>query len=71
MIEAHQTIQNNNEVWEQSLTGVIRPEDLLPGNRVLSENVAEMAVVKMEQGHMRDSNRRGWFMRFWDFASPF
>ncbi len=66
VIEAVRRIQNNNEVWEQSLIGEIRPEDVLPNNTVLSQNVADMRIYKREQGHVRDAVRRGWLFRFYD-----
>lgn len=71
VIEAQQTVKNNDEVWEQTLTGEVRPEDVLPNNRVLSENVSDLTVNKREMGHVRDAYRRGWFMKFWDKVSPF
>ncbi len=71
IIEAQQTVKNNDEVWEQTLTGEVRPEDVLPNNRVLSENVSGLTINKREMGHVRDSYRRGWFMKFWDRVSPF
>jgi flagellar L-ring protein precursor FlgH len=71
VIEAQQTVQNNDEIWEQTLTGEVRPEDVLPNNRVLSENVSDLTIHKREMGHVRDAYRRGWFMKFWDRVSPF
>ncbi|MGE0606233.1 MAG: flagellar basal body L-ring protein FlgH [Pirellulales bacterium] len=71
VLEAHQTIRNNNEVWEASLTGVARREDVLPDNTVLSQNVAELNIHKREKGHVRDAYKRGWFLRFIDYVRPF
>jgi flagellar L-ring protein precursor FlgH len=66
VIEGHRTIQNNNEIWEQSLSGVIRPQDVQPNNSVLSENVAELRISKREAGHVRDGYRRGWLLKAFD-----
>ncbi len=71
VLEAHQTIRNNNEVWEASLTGVARREDVLPDNTVLSQNVAELNIHKREKGHVRDAYKRGWLLRFFDYVRPF
>ena len=71
VIEARKIIHNNNEVWEQSLTGVVRPEDVLPTNKVLSENIAELRIRKRELGHVRDGYRRGWLQRLWDRLKAF
>ncbi len=71
VIEARKIIRNNNEVWEQSLTGVVRPEDVLPTNKVLSENIAELRIHKRELGHIREGYRRGWLQRIWDRLKVF
>ena len=71
VIEGRRSIRNNKDVWEMSLLGVIRPEDVLPNNTVLSENVAELRIVKRESGHVRDGYRRGWFTEWFDKYQPF
>jgi flagellar L-ring protein precursor FlgH len=72
VLEAHKTLRNNNEVWEYSLTGVCRAEDIDPNtNTVLSEKVAELSIFKRERGHVRDGYRRGWFLRWFDTFHPF
>lgn len=71
VIEATQTVRNNDELWEQTLTGEVEPDKVLPNNRVLSEDVADLTIHKREMGHVRDAYRRGWFMKFWDRVSPF
>lgn len=71
VVEGRQTARNNEEVWELSLTGIIRREDVTPDNKVLSEDVAQLQVFKREVGHVRDGYRRGWFQRFYDFIQPF
>lgn len=71
VVEGRRTITNNHEVWEQSLTGVVRPEDVLPNNSVLSENVAELRITKREAGHVRDGYRRGWMLQWLDKYQPF
>ena len=71
ILEGRRAIRNNNEVWEQSLTGIIRPEDVLENNTVLSENVAELRIHKRESGHVRDGYRRGWLLKWLDTYQPF
>ena len=71
VIEAHKKFQENREQIEASLTGIIRPEDILPDNTVLSEDVAELSLYKREKGHIRDSIRRGWATRLIDTLNPF
>ncbi len=71
VLEAHDTFRNNNEVWEYSLSGVCRPEDIDPGNTILSKHIAHLHVWKRERGHVRDSYRRGWVVRWLDVFNPF
>jgi flagellar L-ring protein precursor FlgH len=71
ILEAHREIRNNNEVWMHSLSGLCRREDIGPGNIVLSKDLADLKIVKREQGHVRDSYKRGWFQRWLDQFHPF
>jgi flagellar L-ring protein precursor FlgH len=71
VLEAHDTLQNNEEVWEYSLSGICRPEDIDPGNVILSKHIAQIRVWKREHGQIRDSYRRGWFVRWFDRFNPF
>ncbi|OHB65925.1 MAG: hypothetical protein A2V70_03020 [Planctomycetes bacterium RBG_13_63_9] len=71
VLEGRHCIRNNSEAWECSMTGEIRPEDVLPNNTVLSENVADLRIDKRESGHVRDGYRRGWFLKILDKWQPF
>jgi flagellar L-ring protein precursor FlgH len=71
VIEGRRVIQNNDESWEVALTGVVRAEDILPNNTVLSESVAELRISKREAGIVRDNYRRGWFLQWRDRYKPF
>lgn len=65
------SVKNNEEAWEQCLTGLVRPEDVMPNNTVTSEKVAEMRIFKRESGHVPDGYRRGWLLRWLDTYQPF
>lgn len=71
VLEGHRVIKVNEESWEVSLGGTIRADDVLPNNTVLSENVADLRLVKRESGHVRDGYRRGWFLEWLDAYQPF
>ena len=71
IVLGRRSIHNNNEAWDYSLSGEVRPDDVLPNNTVLSENVAELQIDKRESGHVRDGYRRGWFLRWLDKWQPF
>jgi flagellar L-ring protein FlgH len=71
VIEARRNVHNNEERWEENLTGIIRREDILPNNTILSEDIAELSIFKRELGHVRDGYKRGWFTYWFDRFSPF
>lgn len=71
VLEGHRQIRVNHESWELSLSGVCRHEDVGPDNVVLSRNVAELLIDKRERGHVRDSYKRGWLLRWVDEFHPF
>ena len=71
VVEAHKQIIVDNEVWEYSLTGVCRAEDIGPDNVLLSRNISDMKFQKRERGHIRDSYRRGFITRILDRFNPF
>jgi flagellar L-ring protein FlgH len=71
VVEGHQTMVNNEEKWDRTVSGIIRPEDVLPNNTVLSEKVAELSIRKKEQGMARDGYRRGWLFYLIDRYGAF
>lgn len=71
VLEAHQSVRNNNEVWEFSLAGLVNPKDIAPGGVVLSRDIVDLRIDKREHGHIRDSYKRGWFVRWLDQFHPF
>jgi flagellar L-ring protein precursor FlgH len=66
VLESHRTIRNNNEIWDSSLSGIVRPEDVDQGNMIMSNKVSELRIDKRERGTIRDSYRRGWLTKMWD-----
>ena len=71
VIEARREIRNNEEVWLQSLTGVVRRQSIGPDRTVRSDEVAELRIDKRERGFINDSYRRGWFLMWYDKWKPF
>jgi flagellar L-ring protein precursor FlgH len=71
VIEAHRTITINEEVWQQSLTGIVRRSSIGQDRTVRSDEVAELRIDKREMGFIRDSYSRGWFHRWYDTWKPF
>ncbi len=72
VIEAHRTIQNNDEIWKQSLYGIVSRKDIDPNNSVISDKIAELRIDKQEVGQVRDGYKRGWFQKLYDvYLMPF
>jgi flagellar L-ring protein precursor FlgH len=71
VIEAHRYIHINDEVWQQSLTGIVRRASIGPDRTVRSDEVADLRVDKKEMGFIRDSYQRGWFTEWYDKWKPF
>jgi flagellar L-ring protein precursor FlgH len=71
VIEARREIRINEEVWQQSLTGIVRRQSIGPDRTVRSDEVAELRIEKRERGFVNDSYSRGWFTRWYDKWKPF
>ena len=71
VLEARKEVTDNEEVWEQRLTGEVRPEDIAPDNTVFSEKLADIRISKSESGAVRDGYKRGWFKKLYERFSPF
>jgi len=67
VVEGHRTIRNNDEQWDYSLSGLVRPDDInQQTNTVQSEAVSQLRITKREGGIVRDGYRRGWLQTLLD-----
>ncbi|TWU25550.1 flagellar basal body L-ring protein FlgH [Bythopirellula polymerisocia] len=71
VIEGHQTINNNEEQWRISLSGVVRREAIQADNTVSSDAIYDLSIDKEEMGQVRDAYARGWFSKWYDRYKPF
>lgn len=71
VIEAHQTLRNNEEEWRISLTGVVRRESIQADRSVSSDAIYDLKIDKEEVGQVRDGYARGWLGRWYDRYKPF
>jgi flagellar L-ring protein precursor FlgH len=71
VIEARREIRINEEVWMQSLTGVVRRQSIGPDRTVRSDEVHEMRIEKKERGFVNDAYTRGWLTRWYGKWKPF
>jgi flagellar L-ring protein precursor FlgH len=71
VVEGHRDITINDEVWLQSLTGVVRRSSIGPDRTVRSDEIDDLHITKRERGFIRDSYARGWFTEWYDKWKPF
>lgn len=71
VIEGRKTLQSDHDVWTLSLTGIISSQNVRRDNTALSENIANLVVVKRRSGKVYDSTKRPWGIRLYDMLSPF
>lgn len=71
VIEAHQTLRNNEEEWRISLSGVVRRESIQADRSVSSDAIYDLKIDKEEVGQVRDGYARGWLGRWYDRYKPF
>ena len=71
VLEARSEVQHDDEVWEQSLTGVVRRQSIGPDRTVRSDDVAERRIRIRKKGFIKDGVERGWFTKWYDCWKPF
>jgi len=53
------------------ISGIVRPADVGPDNRVLSTRVADARITYTGKGEIARASRQGWLSRFFSQISPF
>jgi flagellar L-ring protein precursor FlgH len=71
VIEARSTIRNDDEVWEHSLSGVVRRQSIGPDRTVRSDAIAEWNIYNRRKGFVHDGTNRGWLVKWYDQVKPF
>ena len=71
VLEARSEVQHDDEVWEQSLTGVVRRQSIGPDRTVRSDDIAERRIRIRKKGFIKDGIERGWFTKWYDCWKPF
>lgn len=70
VIEAHKRVKKDDEVWERSLSGIVRREDIKPDNTVMSEDIHELMIDMRDEGQIRDGYKQGWLLKALDRMKP-
>jgi flagellar L-ring protein FlgH len=71
VLEARNEVQHDDEVWEQSITGVVRRQSIGPDRTVRSDQIAESRIRIRKKGFVKDGIDRGWFTKWYDCWKPF
>src|SRR5215212_2808897 len=71
VIEGRSEVQSDDEVWEQSLTGVLRRQSIGPDRTVRSDDIAERRIRIRKKGFVHDGTNRGWLVKWYDQVKPF
>ena len=71
VIEGNRRSAFSGETQDIVLRGVVRPEDIAGNNTIFSYNVADATISFVSKGAVSTTQKKGWFSRIWDKASPF
>jgi flagellar L-ring protein precursor FlgH len=71
MVAGDRRIVLNRGEEQVQLTGIVRPEDIGPDNRILSTRVADANLRYAGTGEVAQQSKQGWLTRFFDRVSPF
>lgn len=68
VIRGEKLITLNTGVEHIRLSGIVRPEDVTPSNKVNSSQIANARIIYGGDGPIADVNKKGWLQRFTDSA---
>jgi flagellar L-ring protein FlgH len=71
ILEARKELTINNEKQILVLRGMIRPDDILVDNTVLSSRISDANIYFVGDGIVQDKQRPGWLVRILDNVWPF
>jgi flagellar L-ring protein precursor FlgH len=71
LLEGRSAVVLNDEHWSYMLTGICRPEAIGPDNVVLSRDIINLDIRKVETGSVAAAYQRGWFQKLFDLIQPF
>ncbi len=70
-IEGNKTVTVNKEMQIVTLSGIVRPVDVSPRNRVDSNNILNARIAYVGEGVISDKQQPGWLVRALDQVWPF
>ena len=70
-IEGARRVSYDGEVQHVVLHGVVRAEDVSPGNTVLSSNIADARIEFISEGGLTDAKKKGWLTKLYEKLRPY
>lgn len=71
VVRGQKVIRLNRGDEYVNITGLVRPEDIGPDNRVPSTRVADARIAYSGTGELAAQSRQGWVQRLLNFFTPF
>lgn len=71
VIEGVRVVTFSGETQYVVLHGLVRPDDITPGNTVFSTNIADARVEFVTEGSLTDAQKRGWLSKLYEKLRPF
>jgi flagellar L-ring protein precursor FlgH len=71
VIEGARQVTFSGETQYVVLRGIVRPDDVVTGNTVLSSNIADARVEFLSEGNLTDAQKRGWLSKLYEKLRPF
>lgn len=71
VIEARTYIKTDKEEQTMKLTGICRPDDISPLNTLLSNQIHDLSIEKVNSGALKETASKGLFTQVLDFIFAF
>jgi flagellar L-ring protein precursor FlgH len=71
ILESRTRIKTDDEVSTLKVTGICRPEDVTPVNTILSSQLHDLKVEKVNGGELKKANEKGIFTKVLDLLFAF
>jgi flagellar L-ring protein precursor FlgH len=71
LIEGEKYIRHDSELQKIYVKGIVRPEDIMHDNSVLSTSLVNARIEYVSEGDFAQKKKQGWLQKILDFISPF
>ena len=71
ILESRTRIKTDEEESVLKLTGICRPEDVTPGNSILSNQLHDLKIEKIHSGELKKTNQKGILTKIFETIFAF